>query len=239
MAERVLIVNADDFGLSPGVNAGVVQAHEHGILTSASLMVRSPAAAEAAAYARGAPGLSLGLHVDLGEWVLRDGDWQTVYEVVPLDDPDAVVGGAAARSRPSGASRAATRRTSTRTSTSTSGTRWWRSFRHARARSWACRCATTPRASRTAATSTGSRLDGTPIPDAITVETLVDIIAGLPAGRHRARLPPGLGGDSGSALRPRARGGAAVLCDPRVREALEREGVALRSFADIASGGAA
>ena len=49
---RALIVNADDFGLSPGVNAGVARTHEQGILTSASLMVRQPAADEAAAYAR-------------------------------------------------------------------------------------------------------------------------------------------------------------------------------------------
>ena len=49
---RYLIVNADDFGLSPGVNRGVVQAHERGIVTSASLMVRQPAAGAAAACAR-------------------------------------------------------------------------------------------------------------------------------------------------------------------------------------------
>ena len=41
---RTLIVNADDFGLSPGVNDGVLQAHVAGIVTSASLMVRRRAA---------------------------------------------------------------------------------------------------------------------------------------------------------------------------------------------------
>src|SRR5437879_4472175 len=45
---RYLIVNADDFGRSPGVNRGIMSAYEHGIVTSASLMVRWPAAAEAA-----------------------------------------------------------------------------------------------------------------------------------------------------------------------------------------------
>ena len=49
--ERLLIVNADDFGLSPGVNAGVIEAHERGIVTSASLMVRWPRREQAAAYA--------------------------------------------------------------------------------------------------------------------------------------------------------------------------------------------
>jgi len=87
---RYLIVNADDFGLSPGVNAGIVQAHEQGIVTSASLMVRQPAAEAAAAYARGRPALGLGLHVDLGEWAFRDGHWHALYERVPLDDAAAV-----------------------------------------------------------------------------------------------------------------------------------------------------
>ena len=53
-ALRRLIVNADDFGQSPGVNRGIIEAHQHGIVTSASLMVSWPAAAEAAAYGRAA-----------------------------------------------------------------------------------------------------------------------------------------------------------------------------------------
>ena len=90
--ERYVIVSADDFGLDPGINRGIVRAHEEGIVTSATLMVRPPAAGEAAAYARGHPGLDLGLHVDLGEWVHRDGAWVSRYEVVPLDDARAVAG---------------------------------------------------------------------------------------------------------------------------------------------------
>ena len=64
--ERSLIVNADDFGLSEGVNRGILQAHDEGIVTSASLMVRQPAAAAAAEEAGRRPGLSVGLHLDLG-----------------------------------------------------------------------------------------------------------------------------------------------------------------------------
>jgi len=60
-AKRYLIVNADDLGHSSAVNRGVMRAHDHGIVTSASLMVRWPAAVEAAEYARNRPGLSLGL----------------------------------------------------------------------------------------------------------------------------------------------------------------------------------
>ena len=74
-AERCVIVNADDFGQSPGVNRGIIEAHQHGIVTSASLMVNWPAAAEAAAYGRAHADLSLGLHFDVGEWCYRNEKW--------------------------------------------------------------------------------------------------------------------------------------------------------------------
>ena len=60
-----LIVTGDDFGASRGINRGIVEAHERGILTSTSLLVDRPASAEAAALGRACPGLSLGLHLDL------------------------------------------------------------------------------------------------------------------------------------------------------------------------------
>jgi len=60
-----LIVNGDDFGASRGINRGILEAHRSGILTSASLLVNTPWSGEAAALSRGAPELSVGLHVDL------------------------------------------------------------------------------------------------------------------------------------------------------------------------------
>ena len=87
---RAAIVNADDFGQSPGINRGIIEAHERGIVTSASLMVRWPAASAAAAYARAHPRLSVGLHVDLGESIYRDGEWIPLYERVNRLDPRAV-----------------------------------------------------------------------------------------------------------------------------------------------------
>ena len=59
---KVLIVNADDFGLSQEVNAAVVRAHREGILTSASLMVAEEHCDEAARIAKENPGLDVGLH---------------------------------------------------------------------------------------------------------------------------------------------------------------------------------
>jgi chitin disaccharide deacetylase len=88
---RLLIVNADDFGLSAGINRGIVEAHQSGIVTSTSLMVRWPAAREAARLAVENPALSVGLHVDLGEWVCDEaGEWKQLYEVCDLADERAV-----------------------------------------------------------------------------------------------------------------------------------------------------
>ena len=87
---RAVIVNADDFGQSAGINHGIVDAHERGVVTSASLMVRGVAARGAAAYARAHPNLSIGLHVDLGEWWCRGGEWIRLYERAVRGDPVAV-----------------------------------------------------------------------------------------------------------------------------------------------------
>lgn len=66
---KYLIVNADDFGLSEGINAGIARAHEHGVVTSASLMVDRPAAEQAASLIADLTGLSVGLHVEFtDEW---------------------------------------------------------------------------------------------------------------------------------------------------------------------------
>jgi chitin disaccharide deacetylase len=62
VAKRYLIINADDFGYARGVNAGIIAAHQHGIVLSTSLMVDAPLAAEAAALARQQPKLGVGLH---------------------------------------------------------------------------------------------------------------------------------------------------------------------------------
>ena len=63
MPARRLIVNADDFGRSPGVNQGVLEAHVRGIVTSATVMVLETSAARGIREAaERAPRLSLGLH---------------------------------------------------------------------------------------------------------------------------------------------------------------------------------
>lgn len=62
---RLIIFTADDFGLSPALNAAVALAHRQGVLTSASLMPGAPAAGHALALARELPELCLGVHLTL------------------------------------------------------------------------------------------------------------------------------------------------------------------------------
>lgn len=63
---KQLIVNADDFGRSPGINRGILEAHQRGIVTSTTVMVNYPAAAPGLERALAeAPGLGIGLHITL------------------------------------------------------------------------------------------------------------------------------------------------------------------------------
>ena len=59
------IFNADDFGISKGVNAAIVKAHREGILNSASLMINQKYAAEAVKSAKEMQDLEIGLHINL------------------------------------------------------------------------------------------------------------------------------------------------------------------------------
>src|SRR4030081_633307 len=66
MPARLLVINADDLGFASGVNRGIIEAHDAGTLSSASMMVNAPAFEEAAALARARrPRLRGGLHLNL------------------------------------------------------------------------------------------------------------------------------------------------------------------------------
>lgn len=60
-----LIVNADDLGLTPGVNRGIVEANQQGIVTSATLMANGAAFDDAIRVMTTVPSLAIGCHVDL------------------------------------------------------------------------------------------------------------------------------------------------------------------------------
>ena len=75
---RRLIVNADDFGFTAGVNRAIIEAHTRGVVTSSTLMANGPAFAEAARLAGSVPRLSVGCHV-----VLIDGEPVLSAEQLP------------------------------------------------------------------------------------------------------------------------------------------------------------
>jgi len=79
-AVRRLIVNADDFGLTRGVNRTVMELHQQGVLTSATLMARAVATEEAIGLGLVTPSLGIGCHVVLvdGEPVLPARDIPTL-----------------------------------------------------------------------------------------------------------------------------------------------------------------
>lgn len=98
--ERILIVNADDFGLSKGQNYGIVEACKHGLVTSTTALVNGGAIEHAAALSRRVPELAVGMHFvltlgtplspmpsltregKLGKWI-----WQMAEEdTLPLDE---------------------------------------------------------------------------------------------------------------------------------------------------------
>ena len=60
-----LVINADDLGLTEGVTRGILEAHEAGVVTSASMMVNTPGFDDAVRCVAGHPALSVGLHLNL------------------------------------------------------------------------------------------------------------------------------------------------------------------------------
>jgi predicted glycoside hydrolase/deacetylase ChbG (UPF0249 family) len=62
---RRLIINADDYGFSRGINTGIIEASDAGVVRSASMMVNLPGFNDAVARAGSRPALSLGLHLNL------------------------------------------------------------------------------------------------------------------------------------------------------------------------------
>lgn len=64
---RQLVVNADDLGLTAGINDGIFDAHDRGIVTSASLFANAPATVDAIARVRAHPSLGIGCHLALAD----------------------------------------------------------------------------------------------------------------------------------------------------------------------------
>jgi hopanoid biosynthesis associated protein HpnK len=77
-----LIINADDFGFTSGINRAIVEAHRRGVVTSSTLMAKGPAFGEAVELKKTVPKLSIGCHVVLidGEPVVEPGTIPTLTQ---------------------------------------------------------------------------------------------------------------------------------------------------------------
>jgi predicted glycoside hydrolase/deacetylase ChbG (UPF0249 family) len=234
--ERYLIVNADDFGQSYGVNQGIIEAHERGIVTSASLMVRWPAAVDAGDYARTHPRLSIGLHFDLGEWVYREDVWTPLYEVASPDDLMAV------------RDELSRQLTTFRDLVDVDPTHI-DSHQHVH-RSEPVRALLMEAAGnlgvplrdcnsivRYSGRFYGQSGKGDPVPDAISVEALLRILEELPFGITELGCHPGLGYDLDSPYRLERPQEVMTLCDPRIRDKIVAGAIQLCSFREVGSYG--
>jgi predicted glycoside hydrolase/deacetylase ChbG (UPF0249 family) len=231
MAERRLVVNADDFGQSPGVNRGIEEAYERGIVTSTSLMVRWPAAGPAAAYARRRPALSVGLHVDLGEWAHDDTGWRPVYTVVPLDDAGAVTDEI---SRQLARFHELMDRDPTHLDSHQHVHRREpvRSALGAVAGTLGVPLREADDRLRYSGAFYGQTADGAPWPDGITPAALIGILEAMPPGVLELGCHPGYADDLDTMYRLERAREVLALCDPRVRAAVARLRIRLSSFPD-------
>jgi len=225
-----LIVNGDDFGLSGGVNEGVAAAYEHGILTSASLMVRWPAAEAAASYARQLPELSVGLHLDLAEWTFKDETWERVYEIVALDDASAVAKELENQLRQFNElmGREPTHLDSHQ-HVHESEPILSLCLQAARKRNIALR--NTDTRVRYCGDFYGQSNKGYPYPEGISVAALLKIIRCLNDGVTELGCHPAKSADMQGMYRDERIIECASLCLPEVREAIKAEGISLCSFA--------
>jgi predicted glycoside hydrolase/deacetylase ChbG (UPF0249 family) len=229
---RAAIVNADDFGQSAGINRGIVEAHERGIVTSASLMVRWPAAEAAAEDARRHPRFSVGLHVDLGESIYRDGEWIRLYERVDRRDTRAVESEIRAQL-------ALCRELLGRDPTHLD------SHQHAHLEepvrsiledlAGELNVPLRHRSSRVRHDGRfyGQTNTGEPWPSGVSATHLLKILSGLPDGVTEVACHPGFADDLVTMYRRERRVELDVLCDPGVRRAVLQEGIELLGFADL------
>jgi chitin disaccharide deacetylase len=230
MSTRQLIVNADDFGQSRGINSGVIEAHNTGIVTSASLMVRWPHAQEAADYAR-YRNLSVGLHVDLGEWIFLDGQWTVLYEVVQAQDAAAVRNEV---QRQLDRFRQLLDREPTHLDSHQHVHR--HEPAHSIVRGLAddigipCRGYSPV---RYCGNFYGQANTGEPLHGAISAESLMQLLTELPAGITELGCHPGLGSDLHTMYVHEREHEVRALCDRRVRNVIENEKIVLCSFSEI------
>jgi predicted glycoside hydrolase/deacetylase ChbG (UPF0249 family) len=230
--KRYLIVNADDFGQSPGVNRGIIEAHERGIVTSASLMVRWAAARAAASYACRQRELSVGLHFDFAEWACENGNWRPLYEVVPQNDAPAVIKEA---DRQLAMFRKLVGRDPTHLDSHQHAhrKRSLRGFFEKMAAALGVPLRSCNRRVSYVGQFYGQSTDGHPATNLISAPSLIKLLEQLQPGFSELGCHPGYGSDLQSMYRHERAKEVVTLCNPRVRAFITEMGISLSSFHDF------
>ena len=229
LGKKQLIVNADDFGQSAGTNRGIIEAHERGIVTSASLMVRWPGAAQAATYAQAHSDLSVGLHLDLGEWAYRHGEWVRVYQLVDENDAAAVARELEAQLV---TFRTLTGRDPTHFDSHQHSHRQEpaRSLVIAMAKQLALPVRSFSEEIRYCGEFYGQTDEGLPHPEGVGVENLLRILKNLSPGCTELGCHPGYGSDTDTMYQVERELEIKTLCDPSVLKAVNEMEIELVVF---------
>jgi predicted glycoside hydrolase/deacetylase ChbG (UPF0249 family) len=232
-SKTTIIVNADDFGYAEGVNRGIIEAHEHGIVTSASLMVNRRAATEAATYARDHERLDLGLHVELRRWRVRWRPWSSARAETRL-----VAGVARDVARQLDLFRRLVGRDPTHLDSHHHRHRIesLRPIFLAVARELEIPLRQFDPVIRFRGDFYG-QADGRPNPEAITPRALVELLESLPQGVTELCSHPGYTEGLRDWYRDERVQEVRALCDPLVSEAIDRLGITLTTFRQLATPG--
>jgi chitin disaccharide deacetylase len=195
-------------------------------------MVAWPAAGEAAAYGRRQPSLAIGLHIDLGEWIYQHGEWTALYERVDRTDSAAVTREVQAQVDRfcDVVGRFPTHidshqhvhcREPVRSIVIGIAAELRAPLRHV-----------TP-AVRYCGDFYGQTAQGEPVRDRVAASALVALLHRLPDGLTELGCHPGYADDVESMYGVERTLEVDALCDPRVREALDRADIRLVSFASL------
>jgi chitin disaccharide deacetylase len=229
---RLLIVNADDLGLCGPVDEGIFAAHERGIVTSASLMVRQGTAASAARAAAARPGLAIGLHLDLGQWHYLDGERIQARGRLDPASREAVEAECRAQLE---LFRSLLGRDPTHLDSHKHVHRAEPVVSVAAALADELAVPLRGREVRYEGGFYGRDGEGRARPDSISPDALIALAASLSSGWTELGCHPAAGPVPSSYDEER-RVELATLCEPRVRAALAAAGVELRSFAELSAG---
>jgi predicted glycoside hydrolase/deacetylase ChbG (UPF0249 family) len=249
---RRLIVNADDFGRAPGVNRGIVAAHQYGIVTSTTLMTNLPWAAAAVQGASSTPELALGLHLsfcygpplgaDVSSLLGSDGRLNRDLEQL--------------RERATSAHIEREARAQLARFVELTGRQPTHLDAHLHAHSWPrfqaivvalAREQQLPVRPATSALAVALRAAGVRAPDhfideffvpgSMTLAGVLDALRQLPPGVSELMCHPGYDDDalSDSSFRAQREAEIAILCSAEVRQALAEHDVMLVSYADLST----